>query len=163
MSMGWADTVLLAMGPLGIMTVIVSAIRFGGIKRLKAIVGRYGTCLGKPTRKFLAPTASDNSSTARESQSTAEQEVLSSTSKDVCEPWSGEEIVGLISSPQGMKCIILTNEGGIYDLKTASEAGVITLTHNIYGIEPNTDQIAAALASAAPNLALNVKNANAPA
>jgi len=41
MSMGWADNVLLAMGPLGIMTVIVSAIRVGGIRQLKAIVGRY--------------------------------------------------------------------------------------------------------------------------
>lgn len=40
MSMGWADNVLLAMGPLGIMTVIVSAIRVGGVKKLKAIVGR---------------------------------------------------------------------------------------------------------------------------
>jgi len=40
MSMGWADDILLAMGPLGIMTVIVSAIRVGGIKTLKAFVGR---------------------------------------------------------------------------------------------------------------------------
>jgi len=40
MSMGWADNVLLAMGPLGIMTIIVSAIRVGGIKQLKAVVGR---------------------------------------------------------------------------------------------------------------------------
>jgi hypothetical protein len=39
-SMGWADDILLAMGPLGIMTVIVSAIRVGGIKFLKAFVGR---------------------------------------------------------------------------------------------------------------------------
>jgi hypothetical protein len=40
MSMGWADDVLLAMGPLGIMTVVVSAIRVGGIKTLKAFIGR---------------------------------------------------------------------------------------------------------------------------
>jgi hypothetical protein len=40
MSMGWADNVLLAMGPLGIMTVVVSAIRVGGMKGLKAVVGR---------------------------------------------------------------------------------------------------------------------------
>jgi hypothetical protein len=40
MSMGWLDDVLLAMGPLGIMTVIVSAIRVGGVKILKAFVGR---------------------------------------------------------------------------------------------------------------------------
>lgn len=40
LSMGWADDILLAMGPLGIMTVIVSAIRVGGVKLLKAFVGR---------------------------------------------------------------------------------------------------------------------------
>ena len=40
MSLGWADNVLLAMGPLGIMTVIVSAIRVGGVRQLKALVGR---------------------------------------------------------------------------------------------------------------------------
>lgn len=43
MSMGWADDILLAMGPLGIMTVIVSAIRVGGVKVLKAFVGRSVT------------------------------------------------------------------------------------------------------------------------
>jgi hypothetical protein len=41
MSMGWADNVLLAMGPLVIITTVVSAIRVGGGKRLKALIGRY--------------------------------------------------------------------------------------------------------------------------
>ncbi len=41
MSLGWADNVLLAMGPLGIMTTIVSAIRVGGVRQLKSLVGRY--------------------------------------------------------------------------------------------------------------------------
>jgi len=40
MSMGWADNILLAMGPLGILTIIVSAIRVGGVRQLKALVGR---------------------------------------------------------------------------------------------------------------------------
>jgi len=40
MSMGWTDNILLGMGPLGIMTVIVSAIRVGGVRQLKALVGR---------------------------------------------------------------------------------------------------------------------------
>lgn len=38
-SLGWADNILLAMGPLGIMAVIVGAIRVGGVRQLKAIVG----------------------------------------------------------------------------------------------------------------------------
>ncbi|KAK3378991.1 hypothetical protein B0T24DRAFT_506525, partial [Lasiosphaeria ovina] len=132
MSMGWADNVLLAMGPLGIMTVIVSAIRVGGIKRLKAIVGR-----------------------ARESRSTAEQELLSSTSQDVCELWSGEEIVRLIGNPQGMKCLIVTNEARVYDLKSAIE-------HKLFRSDMVPPEVTATLTNAAPNLALNVKNANAP-
>jgi hypothetical protein len=40
MSMGWADNILLAMGPLGILTIVVSAIRVGGVPSLKAVVGR---------------------------------------------------------------------------------------------------------------------------
>ena len=40
LSTDWADNVLLAMGPLGIMTVVVSAIRGGGGPWLKALVGR---------------------------------------------------------------------------------------------------------------------------
>lgn len=40
LSMGWADSFLLAMAPIGIMTVVVSAIRVGGARQLKAIVGR---------------------------------------------------------------------------------------------------------------------------
>lgn len=43
MSMGWAGNALLAMGPLGIITTIVSAIRVGGGKNLKALIGRFGS------------------------------------------------------------------------------------------------------------------------
>jgi CYTH domain-containing protein len=57
------------MVPLGIITCIVSAIRVGGRKWLKAIVGR-----------------------ARESRAVAEMEIMSSTSDAVCELWSGTEI-----------------------------------------------------------------------
>lgn len=41
MSMGWTDDILLAMGPLGIMTIMVSAIRVSGVRTLKAFIGRY--------------------------------------------------------------------------------------------------------------------------
>ena len=41
MSMGWADNILLATGPIGILTCIVSAIRIGGYRSLQALVGRY--------------------------------------------------------------------------------------------------------------------------
>ena len=40
MSMGWADNVLLATGPIGVIIIIVSAIRIGGPRWLKALIGR---------------------------------------------------------------------------------------------------------------------------
>lgn len=40
LSMGWADNVLLAMGPLGIITIVVSTIRISGGRRLKSLIGR---------------------------------------------------------------------------------------------------------------------------
>lgn len=41
MSLGWADHILLAVGPLGIITIMVSAIRVSNVRTLKAIVGRW--------------------------------------------------------------------------------------------------------------------------
>src|SRR5437762_441362 len=59
-SMGWADSIIFAMAPLGIITAIVGAIRVGGPGWLKAIIGR-----------------------ARENQAAVEVELMSSTSQDV--------------------------------------------------------------------------------
>jgi hypothetical protein len=40
LSMGWADNVMVTMGPLGILTIVVSAIRVSKLKWLKALIGR---------------------------------------------------------------------------------------------------------------------------
>ena len=40
MSMGWADNALTAICPVGILTVMVSAIRIGGTSKLKTLIGR---------------------------------------------------------------------------------------------------------------------------
>jgi hypothetical protein len=40
MSLGWADNILLAVGPLGIITTLVSVIRVANIKWMKALIGR---------------------------------------------------------------------------------------------------------------------------
>ncbi|KAF4460127.1 ankyrin repeat [Fusarium albosuccineum] len=69
-SMGWADNILLAMAPIGIITTIVSAIRVGGPSWLKALIGR-----------------------ARENLAAAESDLMSSTSDEVCEVWNGKEVV----------------------------------------------------------------------
>ncbi|KAF1936251.1 hypothetical protein EJ02DRAFT_438654 [Clathrospora elynae] len=70
MSMGWADHILLGMGPLGIIIAVVLAIRVGRARQLKALIGR-----------------------ARESRTSAEQELLSSTSDDIRELWNSAEVV----------------------------------------------------------------------
>lgn len=38
--LGWPDIILLSMGPVGIITIIISTIRVGGVKWLKTLVGR---------------------------------------------------------------------------------------------------------------------------
>ena len=40
LSLGWMDDVLLAMGPIGIVTIAVCTIRISGYRWLKAIIGR---------------------------------------------------------------------------------------------------------------------------
>ncbi|KAK6350304.1 hypothetical protein TWF696_006535 [Orbilia brochopaga] len=75
-SLSWLDSVIFAMAPLGIITAIVSAIRVGGPRWLRAVIGR-----------------------ARESKGEAELELMSSTSADVCELWNGETIVRTLGSP----------------------------------------------------------------
>ncbi|KAI4924276.1 uncharacterized protein J4E92_007357 [Alternaria infectoria] len=70
MSLGWADHILLAVGPLGIITTVVSAVRVSNVRVLKAIIGR-----------------------AREKLATAELELLSSTSDATSELWTEEGIV----------------------------------------------------------------------
>ncbi|KAF4449004.1 ankyrin repeat protein [Fusarium austroafricanum] len=69
-SLGWADCIILAMAPLGVITTIVSAIRVEGPPWLKAIIGR-----------------------SRENRSVAEMELMSSTSQETCELWNGDDVV----------------------------------------------------------------------
>ncbi|PGH14988.1 hypothetical protein AJ79_02668 [Helicocarpus griseus UAMH5409] len=96
-SMGWADNIVLAMAPLGIITVVVVAIRVGGPSWLKAIVGR-----------------------ARENLAVAEAELMSSTSKEVCELWNGQQVVRVMGTAPVREFIILTperRENGLGDLE----------------------------------------------
>ncbi|RSL46816.1 hypothetical protein CEP54_013676 [Fusarium duplospermum] len=84
-ALGWEDCVILAMAPLGIITILVSAIRVGGPAWLKAVVGR-----------------------ARENMSAAEMELMSSTSKEVCELYNGQTIVRCQGSTPVWEFIYLT-------------------------------------------------------
>jgi hypothetical protein len=83
-SMGWADNIILAMAPLGIITAIISAIRVGGPSWLNAVIGR-----------------------AREPRAVAEAELMSSTSKEVGELWNGQQIVRVMGSGPIREFVIL--------------------------------------------------------
>jgi hypothetical protein len=76
------------MAPLGIITVMVAAIRVGDPSWLKAIIGR-----------------------ARENLAVAEAELMSSTSKEVCEMWNGHQVVRVMGHGDIREFIILTPEG----------------------------------------------------
>lgn len=84
-SMGWADNILLAMAPLGIITILVSAIRVGGPTWLKAVIGR-----------------------ARENLAVAEADLMSSTSNEVCELWNGREVVRCMGEAPVREFLVLS-------------------------------------------------------
>ncbi|KAF8462254.1 hypothetical protein BDZ91DRAFT_797276 [Kalaharituber pfeilii] len=77
------ESVIFACGPLGVLTAITSAIRVGGSRALKAIIGR-----------------------AEEVDATAEIELLSSTSTSVCELWNGVGVVRVIGKPEILELVI---------------------------------------------------------
>ncbi|KPM38032.1 hypothetical protein AK830_g8536 [Neonectria ditissima] len=113
-ALGWADCVTLAMAPLGIIAIIVSAIRVGGPIWLKAVVGR-----------------------ARENTSTAEMELMSSTSHEVCELYNGKSLVRcqgsapiweyICLSPKGYTGPTSSNDSRVrfVTLKQAVESGIL--------------------------------------
>lgn len=104
-SLGWEDCIVLAMAPLGIVTIIVAAIRVGGPRLMRAIIGR-----------------------ARENISTAEMELMSSTSGEVCEMYNGESIVRCQGSAPVWEfiCLIPKNTGAdpkqSFDFMTLEDA-----------------------------------------
>jgi hypothetical protein len=127
LSMGWPDNILFAVGPLGIMTILVSAIRVSGVKRLKAVVGR-----------------------ARESKATAEAELLSSTSDEVCEMWNGREIVRTYGTSKTEQLVVAYDHGKlrIFNYLEAARKGYLV---EVGGQKENDENIW----QRAPNLTLN--------
>lgn len=134
--MGWGDNILLATAPLGILTVIVSAIRVGGDQWLKNVIGR-----------------------ARESDGVAEAELMSSTSSDVCELWSRRGVVRVLGSPDISQLIyrvdshgklVHDGNGGIYDLEGAVQARILRDPKSSKGPTARTG------VKESPNLVLNI-------
>ncbi|KAK4652791.1 hypothetical protein QC762_500020 [Podospora pseudocomata] len=134
MSVGWADNVLLAMGPLGILTIVVSAIRVAGetVPNLKALIGR-----------------------AREDRASVEVELLSSTSREVCELWTGTQIVRVRGQPLISQPFIMTDTGNVYPLWNDVAQG----TFEVNFMAKDWDRETSLLAKVPPNLGLNISGA----
>ncbi|KAG8673766.1 hypothetical protein FPOAC2_07237 [Fusarium poae] len=109
-STGWADNIILAMAPIGIITAIVASIRVGGPPWLKAVIGR-----------------------ARENLAVSEVELMSSTSKEVCEVWNGQEVVRCMGLAPVVEFICLLHYANTRpsESKSAPEIEVLKLEEAI--------------------------------
>ncbi|POS73511.1 hypothetical protein DHEL01_v208097 [Diaporthe helianthi] len=67
-SMGWADNFMLAMAPLGIITIIVSAIRVGGPTLLKNIIGRGRENLAIAEAEIMSSTSHEDGPSERDEE-----------------------------------------------------------------------------------------------
>lgn len=100
-SMTWLDSFIFAVAPLDIITAMVGAIRVGGSAQMKALIGR-----------------------ARENISTAEIELMNSTSHEVGEVWNGHAIVRTLGTPQVRQIIFIRDmrkDNKTYGLYTLEE------------------------------------------
>lgn len=109
-STGSADDILLAMAPIGILNIVVSAIRVRGPQWLKYTIGR-----------------------ACERDGAAEVELMPTTSSNVCELWNGHKLVRVLGSPDLVELVYRVDDrgvfvadpnGGIFDLKGAVSEGL---------------------------------------
>lgn len=88
-TMSVEECILFALAPLGIITAIVADIRVAGSSALQAIIGR-----------------------AKETRGDVEADLMSSTSTDVCELWSGEGVVRVIGTPKVLQLVYRWSEEG---------------------------------------------------
>lgn len=97
-----------------------------------------------------------NLNRARESLAVAEQELLSSTSDNVCEMWSGTDIVRQLGKPKSMELILVKDKNShlpkIIALNDAIDHEYMRLKNKNKPILATTPRI---LASQPPNIALN--------
>jgi ankyrin repeat protein len=102
-SLGFEDDVLFAIAPLGILTGVVSAIRTGGPRWLRAVVGR-----------------------SLESRITSSMELTSATSSDICELWDGKNIVRLQGSPKILTVLYKIEDQDLIENTATSNEGAHT-------------------------------------
>jgi hypothetical protein len=86
-SLTWVDHLIFAMVPLGILTAIAGAIRVQGPRIAKSFIGR-----------------------GRENRALAEIELMSSTSKEVCELFNGKSIIRVMGKPRIAQILVFPRE-----------------------------------------------------
>jgi hypothetical protein len=86
-SLTWVDHLIIAMVPLGILTIITGAIRVQGPMIARSFIGR-----------------------SRENRALAEIELMSSTSKEVCELFNGKSIVRVMGKPKLAQILVFPKE-----------------------------------------------------
>ncbi len=96
-SVSFLDNVIFGLGPLGILTAVVSVIRLYGKASLKSFIGR-----------------------AQEAHGVAEAELCSSTSQDVCEMWSNGGICRVFGRPKILE-FIYTKGQNFYPMEGSEE------------------------------------------
>ncbi|KAI5786960.1 hypothetical protein DFH27DRAFT_486975, partial [Peziza echinospora] len=135
----WLDNVIFACAPLGILTAITSAIRVGGSRNLKSIIGR-----------------------AKESDAQAEIELVSSTSSDVCELWNGTGLVRVVGSPDILEFIWGKKKGNsnLYVLGAKEDEENMILLRKELGDSSVVNK--PAIPHDAPNISLNTIGGSAP-
>lgn len=86
-TLNWRDCLLFALAPIGIITAMVAAIRVASSSMLRSVIGR-----------------------AKESRGDVEADLMSSTSSDVCELWSGEDVVRVLGSPKLLQLVYVESQ-----------------------------------------------------
>ncbi|KAK3291041.1 uncharacterized protein B0H64DRAFT_349835, partial [Chaetomium fimeti] len=141
-STGWADNVILAMVPLGIIAAVVGAIRVGGPTWLKALIGR-----------------------ARDSRAIVESELMSSTSHEVCELWNEPSAWDVMlgscpprrkhwSTKAGMFAILRFPKPG----SKATNTEQSTPAEDLHKLSKRPVAILRNTVSHTPNISLNIRN-----
>lgn len=86
-STSWLHSIVFAVGPLGVPTVILAAIRVGGYHFLRVVIAR-----------------------STEKEAVVERDLLSSTSRQVCELWDGKKVVRSEAAKPSIQELIYFNE-----------------------------------------------------
>lgn len=126
-SLTWADHLIFAIGPLGVITAMVSAIRVGGPYSLRAFIGR-----------------------AREPRAEIERQMMSSTSKEVCEMWNGESLVRVTGNPKMAELLVVFDNSSSSGPQLAVEC-----KENSQFVQHNPRTSGIQNSPKAPNISLN--------